>query len=123
MDFLKKSREVPENELAAGCTQGKEEYCKIFFERFYGKMLNVCKRYASDQDEAKDMLQEGFIRAFKNTHQYGNKGSLEGWLRRVIVTSAINHCRKYKMNGSSVPLENAADPYDEEGKKEETYSL
>lgn len=92
--------DVSEEQLAKGCSEGVEEYCKILFERFYGKMLNVCKRYAKNYDEAQDMLQEGFIRVFKNISQYQYKGSLEGWIRRVIVTTSINYCKKYRMNES-----------------------
>ncbi|MFI5163941.1 MAG: RNA polymerase sigma factor [Bacteroidia bacterium] len=116
--------DIPDGELAKGCSQGKEEYCKILFERFYGKMFNVCRQYATDKDEAKDMLQEGFIRVFKSISQYEHKGSLEGWVRRVMVTSAINHCKKYKMNGSVRHLANDmhVNGYDDET-KEESFTL
>ena len=58
-------------------------------------MLNVCRRYAGDSDEARDMLQEGFIRVFKNISQYKSEGSFEGWLRRVMVTTCINYFHKH----------------------------
>jgi RNA polymerase sigma factor (sigma-70 family) len=51
-------------------------------------------RYARDKDEAQDMLQEGYVRVFKSLSQYDFKGSFEGWIRRVIVTTAINYYRK-----------------------------
>ena len=105
MFLQKRLTDISDAELATGCAEGAEEYCKILFERFYGKMLNVCKRYAKDNDEAKDMLQEGFIRVFKSISQYEHRGSLEGWIRRVMVTSAINHSKKYRMNGSINYLE------------------
>ncbi len=105
MNPFNKTDDIPDQELAKGCSQGKEDYCKVLFQRFYGKMLNVCKRYATDRDEAKDILQEGFIRVFKCISQYEHKGSLEGWIRRVMVTTAINHCKKYKINGSVNHLE------------------
>lgn len=100
MFALKTKKDIPDEELAMGCSRGKEEYCKMLFEKYYGRMLNVCRRYAKDQDEAKDMLQEGFIRVFKNISQYQHRGSLEGWIRRTVVTTAINYYKKYSMNGS-----------------------
>ena len=56
-------------------------------------MLSVCYRYAKDLMEAEDVLQEVFIRVFDKIHQYNFKGSLEGWVRRVTVTTAINNYR------------------------------
>jgi RNA polymerase sigma factor (sigma-70 family) len=57
-------------------------------------MFNVCLRYARDREEAQDMVQEGYIRVFKNVHQYDFQGSFEGWIRKVMVTTAINYFRK-----------------------------
>ena len=119
--FLRKTvKNISDAELVKGCSERREDYCKILYERYYGKMFNVCKRYAKDIDEAKDMLQEGFIRVFKSISQYENRGSLEGWIRRVMVTSAINHCRKYKMNGSAnhVEYNSVINSYDDEIQEE-----
>lgn len=60
------------------------------------KMLAVCMRYAKDKDEAQDILQEGFIKMFKNMHNYRGEGNLEGWIRRIMVHSAISRYRKAK---------------------------
>lgn len=59
-------------------------------------MLAVCMRYAKDKDEAQDILQEGFIKMFKNMRNYRGDGSLEGWIRRIMVHSAISRYRKAK---------------------------
>lgn len=59
-------------------------------------MLAVCMRYAKDKDEAQDILQEGFIKMFKNMKNYRGDGSLEGWIRRIMVHSAISRYRKAK---------------------------
>jgi RNA polymerase sigma-70 factor (ECF subfamily) len=86
---------ITDEVLIQKCLDGNEHYCRMLFERFYGKMLNVCKRYAKNQDEAKDMVQEGFIRMFKHLKSFNFSGSLEGWIRRVMVTTAINYIKKY----------------------------
>jgi len=57
-------------------------------------MMAVCMRYAKDKDEAQDILQEGFVKLFKNLHNYRGEGSLEGWIRRIMVHSAISRYRK-----------------------------
>lgn len=59
-------------------------------------MLAVCLHYTKDKDEAQDVLQEGFIKMFKNMHNYRGDGSLEGWIRRIMVHSAISRYRKAK---------------------------
>lgn len=63
-------------------------------ELYYGKMMGVCLRYAKDKDQAKDILHDGFIKVFDKINQFDNKGSLEGWIRRVMVNTAIDFCRK-----------------------------
>jgi RNA polymerase sigma factor (sigma-70 family) len=85
---------IAENALIKGCLDGKEKYFKMLFEAYYGKMLNVCKQYTRDEDHAKDILQDGFIKVFKNLKQYDFKGSFEGWVRRIIVNNAINQYKK-----------------------------
>ena len=64
------------------------------YQRFNGKMMAVCRRFASDLTEAEDMLQEAFIRIFTNIGQYRFEGSLEGWIRRIVVHSALEVLRK-----------------------------
>ena len=66
------------------------------YELFYEKMMPVCYRYARDEDEAKDILQDGFIKVFKKIENYSFEGSFEGWMRRIIVNTAIDTYRKRK---------------------------
>ena len=83
-------------ELVAGCVSGKRRSQKKVYERYYGKMMGVCLRYARDADQAKDILQEGFIKVFGHMSKYNGNGSFEGWIRRIIVNTAIDHFRKDK---------------------------
>ena len=66
------------------------------YELFYVKMMSVCYRYSRDEDEAKDILQDGFIKVFEKIDNYSFEGSFEGWLRRVIVNTALDSYRKRK---------------------------
>ena len=58
--------------------------------------MGVCYRYSKDPEEAKDILHDGFLKVFSNIEKYNHKGSLEGWIRRIIVNTAIDHFRKFK---------------------------
>lgn len=61
-------------------------------------MYNVCLTYTDDEDEACDILQEGFIKVFRNVHSFSSDGSLDGWIRRIIVNTALEFYRKKKRN-------------------------
>ena len=56
-------------------------------------MYAICLQYSKDSDEAKDILQDGFIKVFQKLNQYSGKGSFEGWLRRVFINTALEKYR------------------------------
>ena len=56
-------------------------------------MFTVCLRYGKDRHEAQEILQEGFIKVFSSLPQFRADGSLEGWVRRIIVTTALQRLR------------------------------
>ena len=70
------------------------------YEMFYSKMMAICIRYAKNEDDAKDILQDGFIKVFEKIDRYGFEGSFEGWLRRIIVNTAIDTYRRKKRETS-----------------------
>ncbi|MFD1552759.1 RNA polymerase sigma factor [Putridiphycobacter roseus] len=98
--------------IITGCIKGKRKYQKQLFEKYYGKMMGVCMRYARDQDEAQDMVQNGFIKVFEKLTVYNFTGSFEGWVRRIMVNTAIDLIRKNKKN--TYAIENEADIASEE---------
>lgn len=79
-----------------GCLNNERKQEELFYKILAPRMMAVCLRYAHDRDEAQDILQEGFIKAFKNRHLYRGEGSLEGWVRRIMVHAAISRFRKAK---------------------------
>jgi len=90
--------------IIRGCIEGDRRSQQHLYEAYYGKMMVVCRRYAKDNDEALDIFQEGFIKVFNNISKYGDKGSFEGWIRRIMVNTAIDHIRKNKVNNNMVEL-------------------
>jgi RNA polymerase sigma factor (sigma-70 family) len=84
-----------EIQLIDSCVEGDAASQEKLYKLFSGKMMGVCLRYAKDRMEAEDVLQEGFIKVFDNLHKFRKDGSLEGWIRRVIVNTAL---RNYKNN-------------------------
>ena len=72
------------------------------YNRFAPKMYAVCLRYANNSNDAQDLLQEGFIKVYRNLHRFRAEGSFEGWIRRVFINSSIEHFRKKSAQLSTV---------------------
>ena len=72
-------------------------------------MFTVCLRYANSHEEAKDLLQEGFIKVFECLHQFKFEGSFEGWMRKVIVNIALQKIRSKSPLHAIVPIENSSE--------------
>ncbi len=64
------------------------------YDRFAESMLGICYRYTKSMDDAEDVLQDGFVKVFRNLHQYKFEGELGGWIRRIMVTTALNYLKK-----------------------------
>lgn len=79
-----------------GCLSNDRKSQEQLYKLLAPRMLAVCMRYATDKDEAQDILQEGFIKMFRNMKNYRGEGSLEGWIRRIMVHCAISRYRKLK---------------------------
>lgn len=86
----------PMIEVVEGCVKGDRKCQQLVYRKFYGKMLGLCLRYSKDREEARDILQDGFIKVFSNIKNYGGNGSFEGWIRRIITNTAIDFYRKNK---------------------------
>ncbi len=78
---------------------------RVFYEQLAPKMYGICLRFAFASEDADDILQDGFIRVFKHIKDFRGEGSLEGWVRRTIVNTAINYYKKKIKQGVSVNLD------------------
>lgn len=96
---------MTDRELVQGCIRNDATCQRLLFEQYAGIMLTVCRRYAGDQKEAEDFLQEAFIRVFSHIGQFRFQGSLGGWVRRVTVTTALRKMGNKKMRFSEISEE------------------
>ena len=64
------------------------------YNKYSPVLFGICLRYAKERTEAEDILQESFIKIYENIQSFKEKGSLEGWLKRIVVNVSINHYRK-----------------------------
>jgi RNA polymerase sigma factor (sigma-70 family) len=97
---------VSEAELIEGCKAQKRDLQKALYQRYSAKMLMVCLRYTKNREEAEDVLQDGFVKLFNNISQFNGSGSFEGWIRRIMVNTALEAIRKKKMDFSSDDIYN-----------------
>ena len=93
---------MTEYELIKGCIKHDPACQRLLFDQYAGKMMSVCLRYAHDSMEAEDMLQEGFIRVFNYIEQFKFEGSFEGWIRRVVVNTALKHLQKKRLSFTEI---------------------
>ncbi|MVN90387.1 RNA polymerase sigma factor [Mucilaginibacter aquatilis] len=84
------------NRIWEGCLNNERKQQELLYKLLAPRMLAACMRYASDRDEAQDIMQEGFIKVFSSMGKFRGEGSLEGWIRRIMVHCAISRYRKQR---------------------------
>lgn len=85
-----------EQALITGCIKGNPESQRKLFEYYYPVLMNVCRRYTTNSDEAKDLLQDGFIKIFDNIKKFRGESSLKTWMTRIMINNAISQMQKEK---------------------------
>lgn len=84
---------MTDDDLIKGCVQEDESCQRELFRRYAGKMLGVCQRYARSTADAEDIVQDAFIKVFEKIFQFKSEGSFEGWIRRIVVNTALKNIR------------------------------
>ncbi|MDD2247025.1 MAG: sigma-70 family RNA polymerase sigma factor [Proteiniphilum sp.] len=85
---------MSEHRLILACKQGKLWARKKVYEQYAPSMMALCRRYVPDDEDAKDVLQEGFLKIFTEIGQYSGKGSFGGWIRKIFVNTSLDYIRK-----------------------------
>lgn len=91
--------------LVNECAKGNSKAQRALFDKFAPKMLAVCHRYLRNSQEAEDVLQDGFVKVFQKIVDFKMEGSLEGWIRRIVVNTALDTIRKNKKLLDDVQIE------------------
>lgn len=85
---------MTEEEIVKGCLRGEAGSQKALYDLYAGRMMSLCLRYIGNREEAEDVFQEGFVRVFDKLGQFSGTGSLGGWIRMVMVNTALIQLRK-----------------------------
>lgn len=81
-------------ELVRGCRKNDRLSQKRLYEKFYGRMMGVCLRYASGREEAAEILNKGFLKVFSMIGNYEpERGRLDSWIYKIVMNTAIDHYR------------------------------
>lgn len=75
------------------CRKGKESAFEKLYYRFNGYLFTIARRYSKDQEEARDIVQNAFMRICKNLHQFRGEGSFEAWIKRILINEAIDQAK------------------------------
>ncbi len=111
---------MTEDELIRGCLKDDASCQKEIFHRFASRMLGVCNRYARNNADAEDILQDAFIKVFDKIYQFKFEGSFEGWIRRIVVNTALKKysLRRYEKEVSGYEIKDR----DESGMEPSAYA-
>lgn len=100
-------KSVTEELLVEGCQKNNPQAQRDVYDRFSGKMYAICVRYIGDNEVAKDILIQGFLKVFSKINQFRKDGSFEGWVRRIMVNESLTYLRKNKFMHLEVDISTA----------------
>ena len=99
--------EYSEQQLISDCLGGDRVAQKKLYDTYSGKMMAVCLRYCKDRETAKDLLHDGFLKVYTHLDSFKGNGSFEGWIRRIMVNTALEFLRKQNDEGYQMDVEEA----------------
>lgn len=102
---FKKELISTEIELIDACLRQETTAQRVLFDAYSGKLLGVCYRYAPSQADAEDILQEAFVKIFNKLDNFRRESSLETWMTRIVINTAISHLRLNNKHHNESDLE------------------
>jgi len=89
-----KKRKYDEREVIEGCVRNERKAQELLYREHFDTMMRMCMRYTNDKDKAMEIVNIGFMRVFQKVHTFEFKGSLQGWIRRLVFHCLSDHYRK-----------------------------
>src|SRR4030065_2839868 len=109
-----RSAEPGDDDIIRGCRENNRKSQELLYRRYVRAMYNLCLVYESDRDNAKDILQESFIKIFQNIDSFDRKGSLQSWMKKIVTNTAIDHYRKNYNEAQLIPIDGIIQPLSNE---------
>ncbi|MDD5569951.1 MAG: sigma-70 family RNA polymerase sigma factor [Bacteroidales bacterium] len=114
---------LEESVLIEGCKAGKRSFETELFNKYASAMLGICMRYARNKDEAEDIAQEGFVKVFLKIKEFRHEGSFEGWMKKIMVNTALNYHRNNLKHFFHKDIDEIEDRYETEEENYEEVNL
>jgi RNA polymerase sigma-70 factor (ECF subfamily) len=95
---------LEEQQLIKGCIEGERRAQEALYDRFSRQMMSLCLRYVKDMEEARDLLQEGFILVFTNIDKFRGESTLETWIRKIFVNCALESLRNHDILKETIDI-------------------
>lgn len=89
-----------EKEIIEGCRRNERIFQEHLYKNYYNLFLKICARYARDMEDAEQLMQDGFLKIFSHIHDFGFKGSFEGWMRRIMVNTCLDYLKSKYLKDS-----------------------
>lgn len=102
--YIVKETEIYD-ELIKGCLNNDRKYQRQLYDTFASEMLVVCSLYAHNQQEAEDVMIEGFMLVFNNLSSFRGECSLKTWIRKIMTNKAIANYRNNRRKYENLPIE------------------
>ncbi len=109
-----KFAEPSDDDLVRGCRENNRKSQEMLYRRYAKSMYSLCLIYESNRDNAKDILQDAFIKIFRHMNSFDGQGSLTGWMKKIIANTAIDHYRKNYNDVQFIPIEDIVHPFSNE---------
>ena len=100
-----RDRKYEEADVIAGCVKNDRYSQEMMYRQHFAAMYQMCLRYTTDQETALEIVNDGFIRVFKKIGQFEFKGSLQGWIRRIVFHAVADYFRKQPTQWREVMFE------------------
>ena len=89
-----------ETEIIKGCQENHRACQEQLYRHYYSLFLKICVRYAKNMEDAEQLLNDGFLRIFKNISSFKNTGSFEGWMKRVMINTCLDYLKSKQLKDS-----------------------
>ena len=90
--------------MIRGCSRNERGAQEAMYKQFYGRMMGVVRRYIDYPEQAEEVLNNGFLRAFQKIEQYTYKGSFEGWLRKIVFHAVADYVKQHAKYNTQIIL-------------------
>ncbi len=109
-------------EIITGCRKKNRAIQEHLYKIYYSMFLKICARYARNMQDAEQLLNDGFMKIFQSADQFKNSGSFEGWMRKIMVNTCLDHLRNNGLQQEKAVQRNSI-PAEESGLSVSNYGM